>query len=86
MYVHVYVSVCVCYECRELIILPLYAALSPEQQAKVFKKPSLLLDGVKQEGGRLLRKCVIATNIAETSITGEFSLRSLRLLPNMPCK
>ena len=59
---------------RELIVLPLYAALTSEQQSKVFKHPKHLLprgasetmpDGSK----RLLRKCVIATNIAETSIT-----------------
>lgn len=39
-------------------ICPLYAALSPAQQFKVFSPP---LDGA--------RKCIIATNIAETSIT-----------------
>jgi ATP-dependent RNA helicase DHX8/PRP22 len=59
---------------RELIILPLYAALTSDQQTRVFRNPKHLLpkgcpetmpDGTK----RLLRKCVIATNIAETSIT-----------------
>ncbi len=85
---------------RELIILPLYAALSNEEQIKIFQKPHLLLPhhpqttsttsastcsannklSVKIEpsssktiaeskGGKILRKCVIATNIAETSIT-----------------
>lgn len=54
---------------RELVVLPLYAALTSEQQARVFKHPKFLLPkGVSSEG-KLLRKCVIATNIAETSIT-----------------
>lgn len=67
---------------RELIVLPLYAALTSEQQAKVFKNPKYLLEhdkkirtdhmgasGEVKTEGKLLRKCVIATNIAETSIT-----------------
>jgi ATP-dependent RNA helicase DHX8/PRP22 len=77
---------------RKLIILPLYAALPNETQAKVFKKPSTILNlntnqskkwtdyndkGKKMENNNnnsniLLRKCVIATNIAETSITVRF--------------
>jgi HrpA-like RNA helicase len=72
---------------RELVILPLYAALSNEEQVKIFQKPQLLLQqqqrlskgfrknqqyGVKEEKSeppRIIRKCVISTNIAETSIT-----------------
>jgi ATP-dependent RNA helicase DHX8/PRP22 len=55
---------------RELIVLPLYAALTSEQQARVFKNPKFLLPrGTVDDGKKLLRKCVIATNIAETSIT-----------------
>jgi ATP-dependent RNA helicase DHX8/PRP22 len=72
---------------RELIVLPLYAALTTEQQASIFKSPKYLLEhGSKggnsangsnnnksgsggSKGPKLLRKCVIATNIAETSIT-----------------
>ncbi|EKX74191.1 Helicase associated domain HA2 containing protein [Theileria equi strain WA] len=42
--------------CSYLTILPLYSSLPPSQQQKVFEP----VDG---------RKCVIATNIAETSIT-----------------
>lgn len=49
---------------RELIILPLYAALPNDVQSRVFKKPTALV-----QSNKLLRKCVIATNIAETSIT-----------------
>ena len=41
-----------------LHVLPLYSLLAPEEQAKVFQTPP--------EGHRL---CVIATNVAETSLT-----------------
>ncbi|XP_038619238.1 probable ATP-dependent RNA helicase DHX37 [Tachyglossus aculeatus] len=41
-----------------LYVLPLYSLLAPEKQAQVFKPPP--------EGTRL---CVIATNVAETSLT-----------------
>jgi ATP-dependent RNA helicase DHX8/PRP22 len=44
--------------CGELIVLPIYAALPLEMQASVFLPPP---DGC--------RRCVVATNIAETSIT-----------------
>jgi ATP-dependent RNA helicase DHX8/PRP22 len=94
---------------RELIILPLYSALSNEEQIKIFQKPHLLLEKDSHNNmtshfftrivplpspankgrvrdrsnslngtssiipdefqGKILRKCVIATNIAETSIT-----------------
>ncbi|XP_073765102.1 probable ATP-dependent RNA helicase DHX37 isoform X3 [Danio rerio] len=41
-----------------LYVLPLYSLLAPEQQAKVFRPPPA--------GSRL---CVVATNVAETSLT-----------------
>uniref|UniRef100_A0A672P5Y0 RNA helicase n=1 Tax=Sinocyclocheilus grahami TaxID=75366 RepID=A0A672P5Y0_SINGR len=41
-----------------LYVLPLYSLLAPEQQAKVFRPPPA--------GARL---CVVATNVAETSLT-----------------
>lgn len=43
---------------RDLKILPMYSALPPEKQAEVFKEAP--------KGGR---KCIVATNIAETSLT-----------------
>ena len=43
---------------QPLYVLPLYSLLSSEQQEKVFLKPP--------EGFRL---CVVATNVAETSLT-----------------
>lgn len=45
-------------EIRDLKILPMYSALPPERQAEVFKEAP--------KGGR---KCIVATNIAETSLT-----------------
>lgn len=45
-------------EIKELKILPMYSALSPERQAEVFK-----------EAPKGTRKCIVATNIAETSLT-----------------
>jgi ATP-dependent RNA helicase DHX8/PRP22 len=42
----------------DLLVLPLYAALHPEQQARVFLPT-------------FCRRCIVATNIAETSITLE---------------
>lgn len=41
-----------------LYVLPLYSLLSPDKQAKVFEDPPA--------GSRL---CIIATNVAETSLT-----------------
>jgi pre-mRNA-splicing factor ATP-dependent RNA helicase DHX16 len=43
---------------KELIICPIYANLPPEQQAKIFEKTP-----------KGARKVVLATNIAETSLT-----------------
>eukprot|EP01039_Chlorochromonas_danica_P002668 gene2668-2913_t len=59
---------------RPLLILPLYAALPHDQQAKVFQKPEVLAAaggaiGGKENSSLLPRKVVVATNIAETSIT-----------------
>eukprot|EP00761_Pharyngomonas_kirbyi_P002306 gb/GECH01002310.1/.p1 GENE.gb/GECH01002310.1/~~gb/GECH01002310.1/.p1 ORF type:complete len:696 (+),score=175.79 gb/GECH01002310.1/:1-2088(+) len=45
-------------ECGELVCYPLYSSLPPHQQQRIFNSPP--------PGGR---KCVVATNIAETSIT-----------------
>jgi pre-mRNA-splicing factor ATP-dependent RNA helicase DHX38/PRP16 len=42
-----------------LAILPIYSQLPSDLQAKIFQKAP---DG--------LRKCIVATNIAETSLTG----------------
>lgn len=45
-------------EIKDLKILPMYSALPPEKQAEVFREAP--------KGGR---KCIVATNIAETSLT-----------------
>ena len=48
-----------------LAVYPLYGTLPPAQQQKIFDKaPSPL-----RKGGRPGRKCVVSTNIAETSLT-----------------
>lgn len=44
-----------------LAILPIYSQLPSDLQAKIFEKAP---------GG--MRKCIVATNIAETSLTGNF--------------
>jgi len=46
-----------------LAILPIYSQLPADLQAKIFDRG---------EGGA--RKCIVATNIAETSLTGSFFL------------
>ena len=46
-----------------LAVLPIYSQLPSDLQAKIFQKAP---DGV--------RKCVVATNIAETSLTGKTRL------------
>jgi pre-mRNA-splicing factor ATP-dependent RNA helicase DHX15/PRP43 len=48
-----------------LSVYPLYGTLPPHQQQKIFDKAPPPL----RKGGRPGRKCVIATNIAETSLT-----------------
>ena len=59
---------CVCFsterldeidEAPPLAVLPIYSQLPSDLQAKIFQKAP---DGV--------RKCIVATNIAETSLTG----------------
>lgn len=45
----------------QLSVLPIYSQLPSDLQAKIFQRSP---DG--------LRKCVVATNIAETSLTGMF--------------
>jgi pre-mRNA-splicing factor ATP-dependent RNA helicase DHX15/PRP43 len=49
----------------ELVAVPLYSSLPPLQQQKIFEPPP----GPKFPGGPTGRKVVVATNIAETSIT-----------------
>lgn len=49
----------------EIMAVPLYSSLPPLQQQKIFEKPP----GPKYQGGPSGRKVVVATNIAETSIT-----------------
>lgn len=45
--------------CPDLLVLPLYAALPPDMQARIFQ-PAPTAD---------TRRCIIATNVAETSVT-----------------
>ncbi|CEL96663.1 unnamed protein product [Vitrella brassicaformis CCMP3155] len=52
-------------EAGELMVVPLYASLPPAMQQKIFEPAP----GPAYEGGPPGRKCVVATNIAETSIT-----------------
>ena len=47
----------------DLAILPIYSQLPSDLQAKIFEKAA---------GG--MRKCIVATNIAETSLTGKTSV------------
>ncbi|KAK0626926.1 pre-mRNA splicing factor ATP-dependent RNA helicase PRP43 [Immersiella caudata] len=46
-------------------VYPLYGTLPPAQQQRIFDKAP----GPLRQGGRPGRKCVVATNIAETSLT-----------------
>lgn len=48
-----------------LAIYPLYGTLPPQQQQKIFDKAP----GPIRKGGRPGRKCIVSTNIAETSLT-----------------
>lgn len=48
-----------------LSILPIYSQLPSDLQAKIFQKSP-----------ENIRKCVVATNIAETSLTGNFHFPS----------
>lgn len=53
--------------CGALMVIPLYAALPLELQARVFLKPP-----------PDVRRCIVATNIAETSVTGATLRATLR--------
>lgn len=46
-------------------VYPLYGSLPPNQQQRIFEAAP----GPSREGGRPGRKCIISTNIAETSLT-----------------
>ena len=48
-----------------LVVYPLYGTLPPQQQQRIFDKAP----GPLRKGGRPGRKCIISTNIAETSLT-----------------
>lgn len=48
-----------------MVVQPLYGTLNPAQQQKIFDKAPEPF----RKGGRPGRKCVVATNIAETSLT-----------------
>ncbi|CAI6097029.1 unnamed protein product [Clonostachys chloroleuca] len=48
-----------------LAVYPLYGSLPPQQQQRIFDKAPAPL----RKGGRAGRKCIISTNIAETSLT-----------------
>ena len=50
-------------EVGELMVVPLYSTLPPAQQQRIFDAAP------PSRNGRISRKCVISTNIAETSIT-----------------
>jgi pre-mRNA-splicing factor ATP-dependent RNA helicase DHX15/PRP43 len=52
-------------KCGELVVIPLYSSLPPKLQQRIFEAPPL----PKYPGGPPGRKCVVSTNIAETSIT-----------------
>ncbi|PHH87901.1 hypothetical protein CDD83_8254 [Cordyceps sp. RAO-2017] len=48
-----------------LVTYPLYGTLPPQQQQRIFDKAP----GPVRKGGRPGRKCIVSTNIAETSLT-----------------
>ena len=48
-----------------MVVYPLYGTLPPNQQQKIFEKPP----PARTPQGRPGRKCIVATNIAETSLT-----------------
>jgi ATP-dependent RNA helicase DHX8/PRP22 len=50
----------------EMMIIPLYGALSGSAQQNIFRK------FISRKSNRSMRKCIVATNIAETSITVPF--------------
>ena len=62
---------------KPLSILPIYSQLPTDLQAKIFQKAE---DG--------MRKVVVATNIAETSLTGTINIKkilSTRILTKFAC-
>lgn len=48
-----------------LVVVPLHSSLPPQQQQKIFDRAP----GPTYPGGPGGRKCVVSTNVAETSIT-----------------
>eukprot|EP00600_Ochromonadales_sp_CCMP1393_P018471 CAMPEP_0175037396 /NCGR_PEP_ID=MMETSP0005-20121125/24336_1 /TAXON_ID=420556 /ORGANISM="Ochromonas sp., Strain CCMP1393" /LENGTH=531 /DNA_ID=CAMNT_0016298729 /DNA_START=3 /DNA_END=1598 /DNA_ORIENTATION=- len=50
-------------------ILPLYAAMPPDEQLKVFTLPTTAGAGARANSPRRCRRFILATNIAETSVT-----------------
>ncbi|KAI2616291.1 P-loop containing nucleoside triphosphate hydrolase protein [Hypoxylon sp. NC1633] len=52
-------------DCGPMAVYPLYGTLPPHQQQKIFSAPPPPL----KKGGKPGRKCIISTNIAETSLT-----------------
>ncbi|KAL9059039.1 MAG: hypothetical protein Q9162_001427 [Coniocarpon cinnabarinum] len=48
-----------------MVVYPLYGTLPPHQQQKIFEKAP----ASRTQSGRPGRKCIVATNIAETSLT-----------------
>ncbi len=53
-------------EAPPLSVLPIYSQLPSDLQAKIFQKSE-----------NNIRKCVVATNIAETSLTGKLMTQRL---------
>lgn len=52
-------------DCGPMKVYPLYGTLPPHQQQKIFEPAP----APSKKGGRPGRKCIISTNIAETSLT-----------------
>lgn len=63
-----------------MTIYPLYGTLPPHQQQRIFDKAP----GPFKPGGRPGRKCIIATNIAETSLT--IDGMSCPVCPHVSCR
>jgi ATP-dependent RNA helicase DHX8/PRP22 len=53
----------------DMVVLPLYASLPTDAQQSVFRKPQAPGRRSNGDDGGFVRKCIVATNIAETSIT-----------------
>ncbi|KAI2471541.1 P-loop containing nucleoside triphosphate hydrolase protein [Annulohypoxylon bovei var. microspora] len=52
-------------DCGPMVVYPLYGTLPPHQQQKIFDAAPPPL----KKGGKPGRKCIVSTNIAETSLT-----------------